>query len=365
MNLANKKDIVYQQIKKNIMSGKYSPGMRLPKEVEFAKHFGVSRITLRPALDRLLDDGMVKRLRGKGTFVATANEIKARRYLAIMPPDDESFESPMTHIMPGIEANAAEVSAHIQKYSINLFKSLEIAEGVPRIQEGRYNGVFYMGNGVNGDEQDIKIFKASGLPVIIPHASINDHSITGFATMRPNDEKAFSAVLELLASKGHKRIGSIFLGKKDTAKCRSFQLSDYTRFLKKVGIDNSPEFIHYYTEYHYDSIAEKVKKLMQLPKRPTAILCSSDFVALYVYQVLRKMEIKIPEQVAVMGYCNSPEGELLSPPLSTVDLFFEKTGRDAFELMLRSDEWWKPGLEAPQITTPFKIIERGSTNIQL
>jgi DNA-binding LacI/PurR family transcriptional regulator len=92
-------------------------------------------------------------------------------------------------------------------------------------------------------------------------------------------------------------------------------------------------------------------------------MCHSDFVALYVYRALRKIGIRIPQQVAIMGYCGYPGGELLSPPLSTVDLFFENTGRDALKLMLESSKWWKPGVIPPLIHTPYKIIERGSTDI--
>lgn len=365
MQCVNKKDVIYQQLKERIASGKYPPESRFPKEVDFAKQLGIGRVTLRSALDMLLGDGMVKRVPGKGTFVSTANEIKARRYLAILPPHDDSFESPMTNIIPAIEQSAAEVSAHMQKYFVDIFRSLEVNEGVARIREGRYNGIFYMANNANGSERELQIIKATGLPVIMPHAGITDHSVTGFATMRTDEKKAFSTALELLTSKGHQQIGSIFLGKENNTRYRGFQLAEYVSLLKKLGIDCPLELIHYYTEYRYEPIAESVKKLIQLPKPPTAIICSSDFVALHVYQALRKMGIKIPEQVAVMGYCNYSGGELLSPTLSTVDLFFKKIGSDAFELMLKSDEWWRPGLEAPQITTPFKIIERGSTNIQL
>ena len=363
MQCVNKKDAIYQQLKKKIASGKYPPESRFPKEVDFAKQLGIGRVTLRSALDMLLGDGMVKRVPGKGTFVSTANEIKARRYLAILPPHFDSFESPMTNIIPYIEQSAAEVSAHMQKYSVDIFRSLEVNEGIARIREGRYNGIFYMANNVIGNERDFQILKATGLPVIMPHAGITDHSVTGFATMRTDEKKALPATLKFLSSKGHHRIGSIFLGGKERKYYRGFQPLQYLKLLKKMDIDNSSNLVHYCTEYSYKPIAEKVKKIMCLPKAPTAIICSSDFVALYVYQALRKIGIKIPEQVAIMGYCNYSGGELLSPTLSTVDLSFAQTGRDAFELMLKSDKWWKPGLTAPEITTPFKIIERGSTNI--
>jgi GntR family transcriptional regulator, arabinose operon transcriptional repressor len=360
----NKKDAVYKQLKEKIISGKYAPESRFPKEVDFAKQLGIGRVTLRSALDMLLGDGMVKRVPGKGTFVATANEIQARRYLAIMPPVDISFESPMIHIIPSIEQSAAKTSAHIQKYSVNIFKSLEVDEGVARIREGRYDGIFYMANSVNGDERDFQIIKATGLPVIMPHSNLTDHAVTGFATMRTDQKKAFHAALKLLVTKGHKQIGSIFLGGTDRKSYRDFQPAEYFELLKKLGADSSLDLVRHCTKYRYETVVESVKKLMRLPKPPTAIICTSDFVALYVYQALRKMKVKIPEQVAIMGYCNYPGGELLSPGLSTVDLFFEKIGHDAFELMLESDKWWQPGLVPPEIITPFEVIERGSTNIQ-
>ncbi|HEC23289.1 MAG TPA: GntR family transcriptional regulator [Chloroflexi bacterium] len=53
-----------------IVEGELSPGDRLPPETELAKTFGVSRMTLRQALDNLVRDGLLMRQRGKGTFVA-------------------------------------------------------------------------------------------------------------------------------------------------------------------------------------------------------------------------------------------------------------------------------------------------------
>lgn len=362
MQYVNKKDTIYQQLKERIRSGKYLPESRLPKEIDFAKQLGIGRVTLRSALDILLGDGMIKRVPGKGTFIATANEIKARRYLAILPHHN-CFESPMAHIIPSIEQSAAKVSAHIQKYPLNFFRSLKVDEGVERIREGGYSGIFYMVNSVCGGEQDFKIFKATGLPVIMPHSSRTDHATTGFATMRTDKKKAFSAGVKSLAAKGHKRIGTIFLDPLSRKSGHEFHFDEYTDFLKTLDVAASPEFIHYCTKYDYEDVAEIVKKLMRLPLPPTAIMCFSDFIALYVYQALREMKVKIPEQVAIMGYCNYPGGALLSPTLSTVDLFFEKTGHDAFELMLESDQWWKPGLVPPDIYTPFEVIERGSTDI--
>ena len=52
-----------------IRSGRYRPGALLPTEAEFAAEFGVSRITIRRALDELARANLIERQQGKGTFV--------------------------------------------------------------------------------------------------------------------------------------------------------------------------------------------------------------------------------------------------------------------------------------------------------
>lgn len=64
---------LYKQIVKimnsEIKQGELKAGERMPSESELTEIFGVSRITVRAAIDKLQDTGMVKRSRGKGTFV--------------------------------------------------------------------------------------------------------------------------------------------------------------------------------------------------------------------------------------------------------------------------------------------------------
>ena len=60
---------VYSALREWIYSGNYGPGEQLPTESELCTMFGVSRITTRKALDILVDEGLVDRQAGRGTFV--------------------------------------------------------------------------------------------------------------------------------------------------------------------------------------------------------------------------------------------------------------------------------------------------------
>lgn len=58
-------DIVHEEI----IKGFWKPGCLLPSELEFAQHYGVSKITVRQVFDMLAHEGLIRRQRGQGTFV--------------------------------------------------------------------------------------------------------------------------------------------------------------------------------------------------------------------------------------------------------------------------------------------------------
>ncbi|MED1471644.1 GntR family transcriptional regulator [Bacillus salipaludis] len=64
---------LYDQLKQNIKDaidkGTYKQGEKLPNETELCEIFGVSRITVRRAIQELADEGFLERKQGKGTFV--------------------------------------------------------------------------------------------------------------------------------------------------------------------------------------------------------------------------------------------------------------------------------------------------------
>lgn len=60
---------IYEQLRDRIQSGQMLPGDRLPSEEELSQAYSVSRITVKKALERLREDGLIHRVQGRGTFV--------------------------------------------------------------------------------------------------------------------------------------------------------------------------------------------------------------------------------------------------------------------------------------------------------
>ena len=98
--------------------------------------------------------------------------------------------------------------------------------------------------------------------------------------------------------------------------------------------------------------------------KPSAILCYSDFAAIYVYDALKEMGLKIPEDVAVMGTCGYPDARLLSPPLSTIDYEYSKFADMAIEMLQEPEKWFSQE-KGKLREKAFKIRKRKSTSIKL
>jgi DNA-binding GntR family transcriptional regulator len=67
-------EVVAGRIERRIMAGEFGYHDPLPSEPDLAEWYGVSRTTVRSATGRLIERGMVERVRGKGTFVTWRRE---------------------------------------------------------------------------------------------------------------------------------------------------------------------------------------------------------------------------------------------------------------------------------------------------
>ena len=69
------KEQVFQQLLSKIQSGEWKPGEKLPSENELTKAMGVSRITVREAIQKLVAINLVETYQGKGSFVKMSTPI--------------------------------------------------------------------------------------------------------------------------------------------------------------------------------------------------------------------------------------------------------------------------------------------------
>ena len=73
---------IYLVLREQLADGRYPPSAPLPGELDMARDFGVSRVTVRAALDRLADEKLIVRYRGRGTFARSSVDGPAQERVA-------------------------------------------------------------------------------------------------------------------------------------------------------------------------------------------------------------------------------------------------------------------------------------------
>ncbi|MBL5901983.1 LacI family DNA-binding transcriptional regulator [Serratia fonticola] len=151
------------------------------------------------------------------------------------------------------------------------------------------------------------------------------------ASYIPDDEQGqFEAVQALLAA-GHRQPLCLHLPKHHLATLRRRQ--GLERACRQAGI-NPDTLMHVYMEHgdeHYRDIpAIVLAHIKQGNPMFDSVICGNDRIAFMVYQTLLAQGLRIPQDVAVVGYDNMVGiGELFLPPLSTVQLPHYEIGRHA------------------------------------
>lgn len=108
-------------ITSEIASGVLKPGMRLPPERELCTQLNISRVTLRKALNKLVEDGLLNASHGRGWYVATAGSNKE------WPNSLESFSE--TAARMGLTASSTVLKAATAPATIDEAEEFQIAPG--------------------------------------------------------------------------------------------------------------------------------------------------------------------------------------------------------------------------------------------
>lgn len=173
----------------------------------------------------------------------------------------------------------------------------------------------------------------------VPIVLANCFSPGGIYTSVVPDEVAggYAATRHLL-SKGHRRIGFINLG--DTGRgeppplaASSGRLQGYQQALAEYNIPYDETLIRY-TNQSPRANYRIAYELMQLPDPPTAIFCGNDRTALGCYGALSELGLRIPDDVAVVGFDNQLDiAQGLWPPLTTIQLPHYEMGKWAVQYL--------------------------------
>lgn len=106
-----------------------------------------------------------------------------------------------------------------------------------------------------------------------------------------------------------------------------------------------------------EGVVESMRSLLSLPKRPDAVFCYNDSTALVAMKHCLNEGLKVPYDIAIVGFDDISSAALAIPPLSTVRVDKEALGATGVELLLSH----KPEEPPAEITVPVEMIVRESS----
>lgn len=135
----------------------------------------------------------------------------------------------------------------------------------------------------------------------------------------------------------------------------------YTQAMEEAGLQPLIAGIDSDLEHEVGFLA--VRQMLSRGEPADAIFAGSDATAHGVYDALREAGIRIPKDISVAGFNDTPEATMLYPPLTSVRVFPDHVGRSLAEMVLGRIE--DPGLPPQEYTIATQVIRRESSQPKL
>lgn len=333
----------------------------IPSEVKLCAFHDLARGTVRKAISELVDEGILIKCPGKGTFVNTAyyNE-------------DSSFHS------------SGGLIAFITTLQYDSYSTHRLVDGIEKVTSNHgYLTVFKSSNSNTSEKKIIDVL-SKRCDGIIVYSNATEELLPVYRALK---EKSYPFVMvdryfpeletdqvvvdesagcynatKFFLQKGVKHFVYFDVKQKissSTNRLNSFNTAineqkNITSVVKKIdfkGLEN----IGAETEPIKETIIAELGKYKEI-----AVLTIHDGLATMVYDICKKNKILVPEQVEIMGYGNEPSGR--ERGISTMDVDVEDMGRKAANLLLDKIEY--RSRKCQQIKIDSKIILRKTTVAQ-
>ncbi|WP_426478932.1 LacI family DNA-binding transcriptional regulator [Chryseobacterium sp. CBSDS_008] len=219
------------------------------------------------------------------------------------------------------------------------------------------DGIFMSVSKTTTDISHIQsIIDTSNTPVIFFDRK---KDISGISTVTIDDYRGGYMATEHLIKEGYKNICH-FAGDLNLEIYQN-RLNGYKQALTDHNLPVKEDNI-IFTGSSIDEGTEAIKKLWGKKSVPDAIFSSSDFAALGACQELKKRNIKIPQEVAIIGFSNEPFTQFMELPISSVDQTPVLMGKMAGQVFLESVKENGSGvsIEKKVVLTPQLYIRKSS-----
>jgi DNA-binding LacI/PurR family transcriptional regulator len=348
-------------LRRQLAVGVWQLNDRLPPEIELCQQFDVSRGTVRQAMDLLVNQGLLQRIPGKGTFVTGINSQLRSQMIGIVVP--YLRDSLIMDVLRGVESvlrrNGYSLIFCHSEGDLQLERTL-----IEQLQRKGTSGLILFPVATSGETALLSQIIDSQVPLVIIDRRLP--YLEASHVLVDNAGGAYQAVAHLLAL-GHRRIACISLPEQPSSIAE--RIRGYEQALRAAGIlplaaislalDKHPsqDSVPRYTA---EELAP-IDQLLSVQEPPTALFCVNDFIALGVMQHVLARGLKVPQDLAIAGFDDIALAPYMPVPLTTVAQPKHEIGVQAAQLLL--DQIISGRKEQRQIILPTTLVVRQSTEL--
>lgn len=261
-------------------------------------------------------------------------------------PEQVHADAFLTRVIFGVEQAAFQLGFHVL---LNQIDPGESAGYTHLITENHVDGMIL--SGPLQDDKEIVRLHHDGVPIVL----LGQLPGTQIPFVDVDAASSAEAAVNKLFELGHTRIAMI------TNAQLTYTSAQQRRdgYLKSCQAHNAADqAVIKEGNYTPDSGFVAMQELLTLSPRPTAVFVASDVVALGAMLAIKQAGLRIPDDIAVVGFDDIPLAEYYDPPLTTVRLPAFELGWQAAERLVRLIK--KEELDPPDLLLPTELVERAS-----
>ena len=201
--------------------------------------------------------------------------------------------------------------------------------------------------------------KSKGIPLITFDRGENDLNVDYIGI---DDYNSSHLIVNHLIEQGCDRIAHIG-GYKHT-RIFNNRIKGYVDALKKHDLPLDDELL-IESSLTIEAGREKMLQLLALENKPNAVYAASDYAALGALQILNEKNIKVPDEIALVGFGNEPFTSMIIPSISSINQNSEEIGKKAAEQFLFYVKKEHISQSLNKIILNAELIVRDSSNKKL
>ena len=347
---------------KDIMSGVYSENGKLPSETKLSESFGVSRMTLRGALEQLRRQGLVEKRNGIGSFL-TKRAFRRSGLIGLVIPDYERFE-----FFAGIK-NEVDLHATRLGYAVGLAfttkrsrKSIveDIRRKVRHLAEHRAEGIifrpFVTEEFSDANMEIVSTLRNAEIPVVLIDSDIaRPPERSDCDLVAINNIGAGRQIARHLHERGYRRVAFLMENRNPFVNANwSNRLFGLAGEFALLGCEESVRQLDFSA-----TDARALDMILKSRQRPDAIVCGNDERAGLLMETLARLGKRIPKDVAVVGFDDIALASSTNPSLTTISQPVKKLAATAFKTLLARIRY--PNNDPREIFLDAPLVVRSST----